>query len=73
MSKKIAIVHEYFSQLGGAEKVVFKLAEMFPKAPIFTLFVTPEIRKKLPPGISQRLKTSFLQKFPASTIRKHRA
>lgn len=32
----IAIVHDYLSQCGGAERVVLRLAAMFPDAPIYT-------------------------------------
>ena len=33
---KIAIVHDFLMQMGGAEKVVDVLHDMFPQAPIFT-------------------------------------
>jgi glycosyltransferase involved in cell wall biosynthesis len=33
---RVAIVHDYLNQLGGAEKVVEIFAEMFPGAPIYT-------------------------------------
>lgn len=36
---KIAIVHDYLNQKGGAERVVGVLHEMFPEAPIYTLLV----------------------------------
>ncbi|MBI1975165.1 MAG: glycosyltransferase [Parcubacteria group bacterium] len=35
---KIALVHDYLNQLGGAERVFEVFCEMFPEAPIFTLF-----------------------------------
>lgn len=35
---KVALVHDYLNQLGGAERVLEVLCEMFPEAPIFTLF-----------------------------------
>ncbi len=34
---KIALVHEILIKLGGAERVVAKLADMYPKSPIYTL------------------------------------
>ena len=34
---KIAIVHELLTKRGGAERMVKILADMFPKAPIYTL------------------------------------
>lgn len=36
---KIAIVHDYLNQRGGAERVVCVLHEMYPNAPIFTSIV----------------------------------
>jgi len=35
---KIALVHEMLVKLGGAERVVRKLLDMYPKSPIYTLF-----------------------------------
>lgn len=35
---KIALVHDFLSQNGGAEQVLKVLHEMYPEAPIFTLF-----------------------------------
>jgi len=62
---RIALVHDYLNQYGGAERVLEALVEIFPKAPIFTLVHSP---KKLLNGNSslatKDIKTSFLQKFP---------
>jgi glycosyltransferase involved in cell wall biosynthesis len=33
---KVALVHEYLTTLGGAEKVLWYLHEIFPEAPIYT-------------------------------------
>ncbi len=38
---KIALVHDYIKEFGGAERVLMTLHEMFPEAPIYTAFVTP--------------------------------
>ena len=35
---KVALMHYYLNQCGGAEKVLEVLMEMFPEAPIYTLF-----------------------------------
>jgi len=43
--RKVAIVHDYLNQYGGAEKVLEVFHEIWPKAPIFTLFYSPD---KLP-------------------------
>ena len=36
---KIALVHDYLREYGGAERVVEVLHEMYPKAPLYTSFV----------------------------------
>lgn len=35
---RIALFHDYLNQYGGAERVLEVLCEMFPEAPIYTLF-----------------------------------
>ncbi len=35
---KVALVHDYLGEFGGAERVLEVLAEMFPDAPIYTAF-----------------------------------
>ena len=36
---KIAIAHDFLNTFGGAERVALALSEVFPEAPIFTLFI----------------------------------
>ncbi|MFV1916867.1 MAG: glycosyltransferase [Patescibacteria group bacterium] len=36
---KIALVHDYIRELGGAERVFKVLSDMYPEAPIYTAFV----------------------------------
>lgn len=38
---KIALVHDYLGEFGGAERVLLALSEMFPDAPIYTAFWRP--------------------------------
>ena len=33
---KIALVHDWLNQYGGAERVLETLAEMYPSAPLYT-------------------------------------
>jgi glycosyltransferase involved in cell wall biosynthesis len=40
--RRVAIVHDYITQRGGAERVVLALATAFPGAPIHTSFYAPE-------------------------------
>ncbi len=55
---KVALVHDYLNQFGGAERVLLALAEMFPRAPIYTLFYEPAIFDQYLKG--REIKTSFL-------------
>jgi len=59
---KVALVHDYMTQFGGAERVLYVLHNIFPKAPIYTLFYDSELADIYFP--SADIKTSFLQKFP---------
>lgn len=59
---KVALVHDFLVQYGGAERVLEVLAEMFPQAPIYTLLYDKEKMKGHLAG--REIKTSFLQKFP---------
>src|SRR3989338_9749480 len=59
---KVAIVHDFLLKLGGAERVVKILSEMFPSAPIFTLLYDEKAVGKVFPA--ERIRTSFLQKYP---------
>jgi glycosyltransferase involved in cell wall biosynthesis len=35
---KVALVHDYLNEFGGAERVLLALSELYPKAPIYTSF-----------------------------------
>lgn len=59
-NKKVAIVHDWLIA-GGAEKVVLELHRMFPDAPIYTSYCTPEWRKRL----DGKVKTGYLQHLGA--------
>ncbi len=37
---KIALVHDYLKEFGGAERVLLTLHQMYPEAPIYTAFYT---------------------------------
>jgi len=59
---KIAIVHDYLNQYGGAERVVETLHEIFPNAPIYTSVYLP---KNLPDSFKKmEIRTSFIQRLP---------
>ncbi len=59
---KIAIINEYLTSYGGAEKTFKVLADIFEDAELFTLFYDPKIKKQLLP--IRRINASFLQKLP---------
>lgn len=64
---KVAIIHDYLNQLGGAERVVGVLHEMYPDAPIFTTILEDE---KLWPALKGAdIRTTWMQRLPG--IRKH--
>ena len=59
---KIAIVHDYLNQYGGAERVIEVLHEVFPEAPIYTSVYLPD---NLPESFKQMdIRTTFMQGFP---------
>jgi glycosyltransferase involved in cell wall biosynthesis len=59
---KVALVHDYLNQYGGAEKVLEIFAEIFPNAPIYTLIYDPGLAARILPG--KEIRASFLQKIP---------
>lgn len=66
---KVALVHDYLTQYGGAERVLAVLCELFPRAPIYTLIYN----KELTGGAFDKriIRTSFLQSMPFAGT-KHR-
>ena len=59
---KLAIVHDYLNQMGGAERVLLTLHEIFPQAPIYTSIYAPEL---VDPGFRQMdVRTTFMQRLP---------
>lgn len=64
---KVALVHDYLNQMGGAERVVMALHEIFPDAPVYTSIYAPE---RVDPAFQRMdIRTSFMQKFPL--VKKH--
>ncbi len=59
---RVALVHDYLNQYGGAERVLEAFCEIWPEAPIFTLVYD---EKNTGRAFAKRtIKTSFLQKIP---------
>jgi len=67
---KVALVHDFLNQYGGAERVLKALHEIFPEAPIYTLLYDPEKMR----GEFEKadIRTSFLQKFPKFLRKRHK-
>lgn len=62
---KIAIVHDYIKEYGGAERVLEALHEMFPDAPIYTSVYLPEFLGPHKDRFKNwNVKTSALQYLP---------
>lgn len=66
---RIALVCDFLTTMGGAEKVVLALHEIFPNAPIYTALYNPE---KLPEFDGADVRTSYLQKLPKFLRKTHR-
>lgn len=61
---RVALVHDYLTQFGGAERVLLALMELFPHAPLFTLLYD---RSGLGVSLDEsRIRTSFLQQIPGA-------
>lgn len=65
---QIALVHDFLTRLGGAERVLAVLAEMFPRAPIFTLLYDESKVGSIFPRLN--IFPSRLQHLP-TIVRKH--
>jgi glycosyltransferase involved in cell wall biosynthesis len=59
---RVALVHDYLNQYGGAERVLEAFCQIFPKAPIYTLLYDKKRTGLAFEGC--RIYTSFLQKVP---------
>jgi glycosyltransferase involved in cell wall biosynthesis len=59
---RVAIVHDYLNQRGGAEKVVLEMSNMWPQAPIYTSLYRPDSTFEEFRG--RDIRTSFLDRIP---------
>lgn len=68
---KVAIIQEWLTTMGGSEKVVKAISEIFPEADIFALVVNKDLIKTL--GFENKnVKSSIIQKLPFAK-KKYRA
>ena len=65
---KVALVHDYLKEFGGAERVLLALSEIWPKAPIYTAFYKPgsEAYKRFK---DKKIITSWVQSIPWFTTK----
>src|SRR5258708_22778549 len=61
---RLAIVHDYLIQMGGAERVVAAMAEAFPEAPIYTSVT--DYDHLLPEFIGKDIRHNWLNRLPGS-------
>lgn len=62
----VAFVHDWLVSLGGAERVLLAMQEIFPKAPLFTLLYDPHGPCRLFEEKGSSVHASFLQKIPGA-------
>jgi len=59
---KLALIHDWLNQMGGAEDVLETLVGMFPAAPIYTSIYAPRL---MPPAYQQwPIRVSFMNRLP---------
>lgn len=63
---RVALVHDYLMERGGAERVLAVFAELFPEAPIFTAVYDP--RRTLPVFAARDIRVTALQRYVARGV-----
>ena len=59
---KLALVHDWLNQVGGAEDVLDALVKLYPAAPLYTSIYAPEL---MPPHYQQwNIRTLWLNRLP---------
>jgi glycosyltransferase involved in cell wall biosynthesis len=64
---RLAIVHDYLIQMGGAERVVAAMAQAFPEAPIFTS--ATDYDSLFPEFLGKQIRNSWMNSLPG--IKRH--
>ena len=63
MAMNVALVHDFFCNLGGSDRVAAMLHQLYPQAPVFTLLVSERNQDaELLQGMD--LRSSFIQRLP---------
>jgi len=64
---RVALVHDWLNQMGGAENVLEEFVDLFPGAPVYTSMYGPE---KMPDSYRNwTIRTTFMQRLPLVTDR----
>lgn len=64
-SVRVALVHDWLNQMGGAENVLEEFVDLFPGAPVYTSMYGPD---KMPDSYRNwTIHTSFMQRLPLVT------
>ena len=59
---RVALVHDYLNQYGGAERVLEALHGLYPEAPVYTSIYAPEL---MPDSYrTWHIEVSFMQRLP---------
>ncbi|HEU0025728.1 MAG TPA: glycosyltransferase [Ktedonobacterales bacterium] len=64
---RVALVHDWLNQMGGAERMLLAMTRMFPDAPIYTSIYDPARVDSAFRSLD--IRTSFMQRFPMVTRR----
>jgi len=68
--QRIALVHDWLNQMGGAENVLEELVAMFPGAPVYTSIYD---RERMPAAYRRwDIRTTFMQRLPGVTTNHQR-
>ncbi|HEY6487025.1 MAG TPA: glycosyltransferase [Candidatus Cybelea sp.] len=59
---RVALVHDYLNQRGGAERVFARIAQAWPEAPIYTALYDERVSGEAFPA--QRIRSSYLARIP---------
>ena len=62
---RVALVHDWLNQMGGAENVLEEFVDLFPGAPVYTSMYGPD---KMPESYKDwTIRTTFMQRLPLVT------
>ncbi len=66
MAAKVALVHDWLTNQGGGERVLWQLHELYPEAPIYT---SVYYQSRMTDFAKLDVRTSFLQRWPLAKSR----